>query len=59
MADLIFCLAFLRVRVSLEERLAQHGIASTTASARKDIIGGQHDEDLTSLFNPTIPGSFR
>ena len=54
MADLIFCLAFLRFQVSLEERLAQHGIASTTASARKGIFGGQHDKDLTSLFSPTF-----
>ena len=54
MADLIFCLAFLWLQVSLEERLAQHGIASTTASARKGIFSGQHDEDHTSLFNPTF-----
>ena len=37
-----------------EERLAQHGIASSMASARKGIFGGQHDDDLTSLFNPTL-----
>ena len=54
MADLIFCLAFLRLQVSLEERPAQHGIASTMASAGKGIFGGQHDEDLGSLFNPTF-----
>ena len=41
-ADLIFCLAFLRLQVSLEARLAQHGITSVTASARKGIFGGQH-----------------
>ena len=53
-ADVVFCLAFLRLQVSLEERLARHGIASTTASAHKGISGGHHDEDLTSLFNPTF-----
>ena len=51
MADLIFCLTFLRLQVSLEERPVQHGIASGTTSANKDIFRGQHDEDL--LFNST------
>ena len=44
-------LTFLRLQVSLEERLAQHGIAIATASARKGIFGGQHDEDL---LDPTF-----
>ena len=56
MADLIFCLGFLRLQVTLEERLTQRGIVSVTASARKGIFGGQHEEDCTSLFNPGGPG---
>ena len=35
--------------MSLEKRLAQHGIASTMTSACKGIFGGQHDEDFMSL----------
>ena len=54
MADLIFCLASLRLQLSLEERLAQRGIVSVTASARKGIFDGQHEEDCTPLFNPTF-----
>ena len=54
MADLIFCLAFLRLQMTLEERLSRRGIVNVTASARKGIFGGQHEEDCTSLFNPTF-----
>ena len=54
MADLIFCLAFLRLHMTLEERLSRRGIVNVSASARKGIFGGQHEEDCTSLFNPTF-----
>ena len=49
MADLIFCLAFLRLQMTLEERLSRRGIVNV-----KGIFGGQHEEDCTSLFNPTF-----
>ena len=52
MADLIFCLAFLRLQITLEERLTRRGIVSVTASTCKGILGRQHEEDCTSLFNP-------
>ena len=54
MADLIFCLAFLRLQMTLEGRLTQRGIVNVTASACKGIFDGQHEEDCTSLFNPTF-----
>ena len=38
MADLIFCLAFLRLQMTLEERLTRRRIVNVTASARKGII---------------------
>ena len=40
--------------MTLEERLTQRGIVNVTASARKGIFDGQHEEDCTSLFNPTF-----
>ena len=54
MADLIFSLAFLRLQMTLEDRLTRRGIVNVTASARKGIFGGQHEEDCTSPFNPTF-----
>ena len=54
MADLIFCHAFLRLQMTLEERLTQRGIVNVTASARNCIFAGQHEEDCTSHFNPTF-----
>ena len=54
MADLIFCLAYLRLQMTLEERLTRREIVNVTASARKGIFGGQHEEDCTLLFNPTF-----
>ena len=54
MADLIFCLAFLRLQMTLEERLTQRGIVNVTASARKGIFDGKHEEGCTSLLNPTF-----
>ena len=54
MADLIFCIAFLRFQMTLEERLTRRGIVNVTASARKGIFDRQHEEDCTSPFNPTF-----
>ena len=46
MADLIFCLAFPRLQMTLEERLTRRGIVNVTASARKGIFDGQHEGGL-------------
>ena len=40
--------------MTLEERLTRRGIVNVTASARKGIFDGQHEEDCTSLLNPTF-----